>query len=85
MSVQVLEKIVLEAENDGALENMVVTGELVVTVFDSQYSKIKVKVRPSDAKEFQYKVRTRKMCRVTRGRVIQIWTRHCSPTRTCWH
>ncbi|PRP76234.1 coatomer subunit delta-like [Planoprotostelium fungivorum] len=55
VSVQVLEKIVLEAENDGALENMVVTGELIVTVFDSQYSKVKVKVRPSDAKEFQYK------------------------------
>eukprot|EP01117_Protostelium_nocturnum_P012656 TRINITY_DN465_c0_g1_i1.p1 TRINITY_DN465_c0_g1~~TRINITY_DN465_c0_g1_i1.p1 ORF type:complete len:504 (+),score=226.97 TRINITY_DN465_c0_g1_i1:123-1634(+) len=55
VSIQVLEKITLDAENDGALENMVINGELIVTVFDSAFSKIKVKVKSDSEHEIQFK------------------------------
>jgi len=51
----VAEKMVLQVQNDGGLENFEVKGELILSVFDNSVSKIKVQVSQAQQKEYQFK------------------------------
>lgn len=52
----VSEKMVLQTQNDGGLQNFEIKGELTLTVFDASASKIKVQISQGQNKEFQFKV-----------------------------
>jgi len=51
----VAEKMVLQTQNDGGLQNFEIKGELTLTVFDASASKIKVQISQGQNKEFQFK------------------------------
>jgi len=53
--ITIAEKLVLSAENDGGLKNLEVKGELLVTVYENVYNRVRVHVSQGDSKEFQFK------------------------------
>jgi len=55
VKISISEKLVLVALNDGGLENMEVKGELILNVFDNNFTKVKVHVSQGENKEFQFK------------------------------
>jgi len=50
-----VEKIVMESNNDGAVKQLEIKGELSVTVYDDSFSRVKIRLKPSDNKQYQFK------------------------------